>query len=94
LAAGAVTATTENNVNASETFCATCGEIGHMKADCPFTEQYDGEFEIEHHHKIARSAIEKEDGTTQQSRFGESVGLALHRALEPGHQLSGDGDKI
>ena len=74
-------------------FCMTCGEI-HTTDNCPFNQEYDGQLENEHHHKIARNEAQEENGAVEQSSFGESVGLALNRAFESRHRQSGDGNKV
>lgn len=80
-------------ISQDDTFCIHCGESSHLPDNCPFNQEYDGQLENTHYHK-AGSSLEEETRPIKQSDFGESVGLALNRALESGHKLSCDGGKV
>jgi len=69
-----------------DNYCDSCGICDHVTRDCPFAEEYDGQLQNEHHHKIQPGNENQEEiKPTNAGSFGESIGLAFNRALERRH---------
>jgi len=62
-------------ISQDDTFCIHCGETSHSPDNCPFNQEYDGQLETEHHHKIARDLAreEKEEAERELERLRRKI---------------------